>query len=119
MKLEDLEPLSDLDINLLICGTLPVNIEDDQGKYIPSGDASVMVNDIVSMYQMDFCNDASDMMPLAFDNLISIEWDAELRGARPVKWCNVYVLDKVSLLYQSNPLRAAAIVYLLLKALNK
>lgn len=62
----------------------------------------------------DPCNNPSDAWPIILNNRISMVWDcAEDSSA---EWWNaVAQFDECSIQYQSNPLRAAMIVYLMMK----
>jgi len=64
--------------------------------------------------EFDPCNNPSDAWPIILNNLISMVWDcAEDSSA---EWWNaVAQFDECSIQYQSNPLRAAMIVYLMMK----
>jgi len=117
MNKEELEQLSDFEINRLICETLPVIIEDNQD--VKDIDSAVMVNDIVSMYPLDFCNNWSDMGRLAVKSGISFINDNVFNGA-----CTDYEKHRQAdnhngsgniSAYNESTLRAAAIVWLLMQ----
>lgn len=62
----------------------------------------------------NYCNNPSHAWPIILNNRISMVWDcAEDSSA---EWWNaVAQFDECSIQYQSNPLRAAMIVYLMMK----
>ena len=59
-------------------------------------------------------NNPEDAWPIIVDNEICIEFDATEDGFH--RWCNASSLDgELTVYYQSNPLRAAMIVFLMMK----
>lgn len=62
----------------------------------------------------DPCNNPSDAWPIILNNRISMVWDCAEDSS--TEWWNaVAQFDECSIQYQSNPLRAAMIVYLMMK----
>jgi hypothetical protein len=107
---EQLEAMSDFEINVLICNYLPIMVEEVQNENAPS----VMVNDIIDMYPIDPINDWGVMGPLIFDSNISITTDlGEWTAYSGFYNGNAVEFDEYA--SHKNPLRAVAIVYLLIK----
>ena len=107
MNKEQLENMSDFEINKAIACTQGMDY---------SGVTESMVHD----YNMrDYCNNPSDMMPLVFE--LGIELSPLFCGEWVASLVNTYEYDEEPIYdgdYQSvhnNPLRAAAIVYLLMR----
>lgn len=71
---------------------------------------------------LDYCNNPSDMIPLVFENNISLikDCDCEEYYARP-DFCDIngdFSVNDGRFVMHENPLRAAAIVYLLMQGGN-
>ncbi|MEG2554379.1 MAG: phage protein NinX family protein [Hafnia sp.] len=62
----------------------------------------------------DYCNNPSDAWPVIIKNRISMVWDCA-EDASSEWWNAVDQYDDFRIQYQSNPLRAAMIVYLMMK----
>ena len=99
--------MSDFDINCIIA-----KIQNESGVYM---------NDIVSQRVKDYCNSWSDMGPLLGPNNISICYDKK-------DFPCAFVLEDISefrewdfkvCCFNGNVLRAAAIVYILIKQDNR
>jgi hypothetical protein len=123
MNKEQLEKLSDFEINVKICESLGIKYEEGLDVLFAAG-KSTGDNVVAVMGPVDYCNNPSDMMPLVFEAGISlIAPDYELKGdwrARseveesrhePMMWTHESS--------HANPLRAAAIVYLLMQNQSK
>lgn len=113
MNKEQLEKLSDFEINCLITKHIPVIMEDEQPSKWDTTDF-VMVNDIASMYPLDFCNNWSDMGPLVDE--AGIYW-CPTDDLKSVIYHDASYRFKVEISNPTNKchLRAAAIVYLLMQ----
>lgn len=101
--------MSDFDINELVAKAIGISHETypdfSPEPYVWSEDSKAEFNP---------CNNQSDAWPIILNNRISMVWDcAEDSSA---EWWNaVAQFDECSIQYQSNPLRAAMIVYLMMK----
>ncbi|TBL37680.1 DUF2591 domain-containing protein [Hafnia alvei] len=62
----------------------------------------------------DPCNNPSDAWPIILNNRISMVWDCA-EDSSSEWWNAVAQFDECSIQYQLNPLRAAMIVYLMMK----
>ena len=61
-------------------------------------------------------NNPSDIMPIAIQDSISIEWDFDISDGQAFRWCNAYSMGKTVVInHQSNPYRAIAICFLNMK----
>ena len=105
MNKEQLEQLSDLEINKLIADIEQIELElDESGTFYWD-----------ECWVYDPCNSSSGMMPLVFESGISLT-DPDSSGGKvwiASKW---FASLRPSIQSRSgNPLRAAAIVYLLMK----
>lgn len=112
MNKKQLEAMSDLQINTLIAKLEQMDVYlDDGGDFLWEKSAGQHGDDII----YDPCNDPSDMMPLAFEHNITVgNYDGDNfafsdfeSGEHEELWGNM--------VYHKNSLRAAAIVYLLIK----
>lgn len=85
-------------------------------KGIKYGHNDKDINRLFHGGRMNFCNNPNDAWPIIFDNKISIEFDADGLADSPAQWANARSLmtDDVCM-YQVNPLRAAMIVFLMMK----
>ena len=64
----------------------------------------------------DPCNNPSDAWPIIASSRISIEFDGDGSTEPQSVWCNVTNFQRTcGIKYQKNPLRAAMIVYLMMK----
>lgn len=102
--------MSDFEINkavALLCG-----ISQDNEQYLAYGDRSNGVLHHAGEAVVDYCNDARDMWPLIVENKIDVCFIDSANS-----WTS-FGLTKNKLLVESsgdNPLRAAAMVYLMIK----
>ncbi|HCB0889380.1 TPA: DUF2591 family protein [Klebsiella pneumoniae] len=62
----------------------------------------------------DFCNNPDDAWPIILSNRISMIWDCS-EDANSEWWNAVDQFDECRIQYQSNPLRAAMIVFLMMQ----
>ena len=104
MNKEQLEKLSDFEINKLIAEKL------FRATYWKAGDKIRVDDGTPTGRYVDYCGNLSDMMPLAFANKINLTsqgWNTPL-------WCANSIVNHEFSIVNKNPLRAAAIVYLLM-----
>lgn len=97
--MKDYSKMSDQDINKEVEKATGMYCIDCEGRYIPT---------------CDHCNDPYDAWKIIDSCDICIEFDLSEDGES--RWCNASnVSKKISVKYQKNPLRAAMIVYLIMK----
>lgn len=118
------EEMSDLQINLLVANAIGVDAAENSGVVFGSvkheGDNVVSVIGVV-----DYCNNPSDAWPIITYNSIAIFETAVAGG--DVSWVAATNLDKSWLgygaegfdCYHKNPLRAAMIVFLMMREASK
>ncbi|HEJ9030308.1 TPA: DUF2591 family protein [Serratia marcescens] len=94
----DYSKMSDLDINVLV------------------GEIQGFANKIAALNGMrDYCNNPADAWPIIAENKINIDFRDSLKAGPMAKLCRdngIYAVDK-------NPLRAAMIVFLMMKDAEK
>jgi len=139
MNKEQLEQLSDFNLNKLISVKLGLNVSKDQWMHLGDRDENVVIIDTSgdssdirnhTFDTVDYCNNPSDMMPLVFERGIGLHPMGESDIEIGMSWltsdwaaCGIdYGEDNEASMeaefFESksdNPLRAAAIVYLLMK----
>lgn len=95
----DYSKLSNLEINSAVSMAMVRKSVKPESKY-------VVIN--------DYCNNPADAWPIITENRISIVWDcAEDASA---EWWNAFdQFDDCRVQYQSNPLRAAMIVFIMMQ----
>lgn len=92
--MKDYAEKSDMEINKAVEKLQGMYCEDVNGKYIPT---------------CDYCNDVSVAWPIIFENRITVNpYDNPSEG-----WFSTY--DTSFFIDDENPLRAAMIVYLMMK----
>ena len=106
----DYSKLSDFEINNLVASAQSLLINDNQCASLKVKSSSVLVNDIVSSFEFNPCNNPSDAWPIILDNKIGIQYD--YRRARWSALSHKVINGGFSSL---NPLRAAMIVYLMIQ----
>ena len=108
----DYSKMSDFEINKLVAISLSKELAPDACQDWGNSGFSEVI--LICGNCKDFCNNPSDAWPIILNNRISMVWDcAEDSSA---EWWNaVAQFDECSIQYQSNPLRAAMIVYLMMK----
>lgn len=105
----DFSELSDFEINKRVAKAV--------GKYeyvsdVPDGASSQVLCDTLSRCEpMDYCNDPADAWPIIVENKISI-WS---QGIDSDLWCAHFHNEERLKFVSANPLRAAMIVYLMMK----
>ena len=109
--MKDYNEMSDFEINVLVAEKLGVGAKIEDGCLFTSkkhaGENVISVTTFT-----DYCNNPADMWPLIFENKIDVCFIDSANS-----WTS-FGLTKNKLLVDSsgdNPLRAAAIVYLMLK----
>jgi len=118
MNKEQLEQLSDLEINQAVTATA-YNLQgwglSESGLcfYHCGLDGS----DWVDFQIIDYCNNPSDMMPLVFEGKVTLSpIQPYTEEHDPSLWCASCEVDSGAIeCWHKNPLRAAAIAYLLMK----
>lgn len=108
---EQLEAMSDLEINRLVADRMG-GYAGDVGDWMPEG---VKVNCEGGFFyeERDYCNNPSDIMPIAIENKISLHF---MRADNRVQAFHSMPLNQPSIYHHDlNPYRAIAIVYLLMK----
>ena len=114
--IQELEAMSDFEINIIMAHYDPAIINDTQPPQIQN-ESAVYMNDIVSQWTMDWCNNWSDMGPL-------IEWifnenvTFAINGGGIITSSLGVKFNGAKLNIECKPLRAAAIVYILIKQAN-
>ena len=110
--------MSDFEINRAVLIAAGIDYEDISDVPIGGGSA-IAFGDGCKWREYDFCNNPADAWPLIVENHISLafwggEWEAD---------CNAYWVDGAEWQFDgyrhSNPLRAVAIVYLMMKEAGK
>lgn len=101
----DYSQLHDAQINMMVCKTLGLELS-SYARIIKQDDATILLSDNKTL--VDYCNNPADAWPIIVENRIRIN---------PVlytMWMAEDYLEDVSHTY-TNPLRAAMIVFLLMK----
>ena len=120
MNKEQLEKLSDFDINSLIISSLEIESDVHFGggsitRHVKNGEV------LRCAETLDYCNNPSDMMPLVFE--FGIELSPVFFGGWSASELRSYTYEQEPIYNENysvdnNPLRAAAIVYLLIQGDN-
>jgi len=113
MNKEQLEAMSDFEINKLVA-EIAIDKDVDIQTIGTKGLELYVVNTsglLPTMDSLDYCNNPSDMWPLIIEKEISINFRARKNLLPVAKMINSDSNDVI----HSNPLRAAAIVYLLMQ----
>ncbi len=113
---EQLEGMSDGEINKLVCEVKGLMLHAHQERWEKLREESVIAQDWLTgrFVEFDYCNSPSDMWPLFLETKISIiEPDIE-DGKAEYGVGSIYQASSVMVAH-ANPLRAAAIVYILVK----
>lgn len=114
----DYSELSDKEINKLVAFALgckevvPDIFMDDVRRY----EFDKPKNKSGNKFYFDPCNDPADAWPIIYRHKISIEFDGDNSTEPQTTWCharNMYRSCGIN--YQSNPLRAAMIVFLMMQ----
>ena len=116
MNKEQLEKLSDFDINSLIISKLEIESDVHFGggaitRHVNNGEV------LRCTETLDYCNNAADMMPLVFECGISLVscYDKTYSACSEIHHSIDDHDEYENEVYHSNPLRAAAIVWLLMQ----
>lgn len=101
----DYSKMSDLEINIMVSKSLYGELSNWHKGELNEG-------------VVDYCNKAEDAWPIIVEEKISIMFDSTLPEYEGEyhEWCSaISSCQKYGIQYQSNPLRAAMIVYLMMK----
>lgn len=113
----DYSKMSDFEINKLVAiqlGMKPFCETTGWQGLTSEPYVDVIVRGAGRMGAFNPCNNPSDTWPIILNNRISMVWDCAEDSS--TEWWNaVAQFDECSIQYQSNPLRAAMIVYLMMK----
>jgi hypothetical protein len=109
----DYSKLSDAEISQKVWFWWNSNVPHDGKLCGISGDKMLYVKNRV-WTAFDPCNNPADAWPIIFKNSISMVWDCAEDGS--AEWWNAFdKYDEFREQYQSNPLRAAMIVFLMMQ----
>lgn len=98
--------LSDAQINMMVCKKLGLGLS-SYARIITQDDATILLDDNKTL--VDYCNNWSDAGPIIVEHRINIEWHEWKNGIfRPYALNN----ETMKSCYDTNPLRAAMIVFL-------
>lgn len=103
-----LSEMHNAQINMMVCKKLGLGLS-SYARIITQDDATILLDDNKTL--VDYCNNWSDAGPIILKNCISLVWDCAEDGSSD--WWNAFDrFDDCRVQYQSNPLRAAMIVFL-------
>lgn len=104
--MKDYSKMSDFEINKAVSACLGVEVQEWSGKIF--GGVERKIDNVTSVIGViDYCNNPSDAWPIIKSNHINIGWAGDEEWfARTVHTAKVF---------DANPLRAAMIVYLMMK----
>ena len=113
--MKDYSLMSDFDINHSVLSSMKIDGRVFGKPHFADGSSVGIHNDIGDRYEwFDYCNNPSDAWPIIDSCGICVEFDLSEDGES--RWCNASnVSKKISVKYQKNALRAAMIVYLMMK----
>lgn len=98
--------LNDAQINMMVCKKLGLELS-SYARIIRHDDATILLADNKTL--VDYCNNWSDAGPIIVEHRINIEWHEWKNGIfRPYALNN----ETMKSCYDTNPLRAAMIVFL-------
>lgn len=101
-----LSELHNAQINMMVCKKLGLGLS-SYARIITQDDATVLLDDNKTL--VDYCNNWSDAGPIIVEHRINIEWHEWKNGIfRPYALNN----ETMKSCYDTNPLRAAMIVFL-------
>lgn len=101
-----LSELHDAQINMMVCKKLGLGLS-SYARIITVDDATILLDDNKTL--VDYCNNWSDAGPIIVEHRINIEWHEWKNGIfRPYALNN----ETMKSCYDTNPLRAAMIVFL-------
>ncbi|HAD9680134.1 TPA: DUF2591 family protein [Escherichia coli] len=122
----DYSQLSDFEINKRVAEVI---YKDRNGLFVarnlPSKEGVTIVAEVnsedICIAAADYCNNPADAWPIIMENKISIMFDStdtRYEGEYH-EWCDaISSCQKFGIQYQSNPLRAAMIVFLMMQDAN-
>lgn len=109
----DYSELHDQQINMMVCKALGLEMS-GYARIMALDDATILLADNKTL--VDYCNNPADAWPIIFENKIMLsprcaddEWKAEIYLGRED------IFDNYASAWHKNPLRAAMIVFLLMK----
>ena len=103
-----LSKLHNAQINMMVCKKLGLRLS-SYARIITQDDATILLDDNKTL--VDYCNNPADAWPIILKNCISLVWDCAEDASSD--WWNAFdQFDDCRVQYQSNPLRAAMIVFL-------
>lgn len=98
--------LSDAQINMMVCKKLGLGLS-SYARIITQDDATILLDDNKTL--VDYCNNPVDAWPIIVEHRVNIEWHEWKNGIfRPYALNN----ETMKSCYDTNPLRAAMIVFL-------
>lgn len=101
-----LSELHNAQINMMVCKKLGLGLS-SYARIITQDDATILLDDNKTL--VDYCNNWSDAGPIIVEHRINIEWHEWKNGIfRPYALNN----ETMKSCYDTNPLRAAMIVFL-------
>ncbi|MEN4908961.1 phage protein NinX family protein [Rahnella bonaserana] len=106
--MKDYSAMHDAEINMLVCKRLGLGIS-SYCRILSIGDYSILLDDNNTL--VDYCNNPADAWPIILENKISIN-----------HWCTgEWTADCLfgDFVFSDTPLRAAMIVYLMMKDAEK
>lgn len=111
--MKDYNEISDFEINKEVFFKAGIDYEDYDANPFPEDCSSFSYGDGSNWHEFDPCNNPSDMWPLIVESKISIlPWNEQMWQA----WFTDSGLEGIKhRVFDKNPLRAAAIVYLIIK----
>lgn len=107
----DYSQLHDAQINMMVCKALGQELS-SYARILMQDDATILLSDNETL--VDYCNNPADAWPIILKNCISLVWDCAEDAS--YDWWNAFdQFDDYRVQYQSNPLRAAMIVLLMMQ----
>lgn len=123
------DEMSDFDINMAVAEHLPVIIHENQSASLKVSSPGVLCDDIINQYELNFCSNPKDAWTIMLECGISI---INLKDTTAWFACSEVEFETVCMSpdgndsgvscmtarnesYHTNPLRAAMIVFLMMK----
>ena len=104
------EDMSDFEINVRVAEHLPLRIHENQSASVKCKPSGVLCDDLIETYEFNPCNSPSDTWPIIVDNKIAIAPAKATAGM----WFGSSADGSLCAPMDSNPLRAAMIVFLIM-----
>lgn len=117
----DYSKMSDFEINKMICDVFWHDLRKSpecENKSFPQNTSIVYMHNGYGGFSRDYCNNPADAWPIISDSRISIYFDQtipEYEGEFKQWCCAISPCQNYQAQYQSNPLRAAMIVFLMMQ----